>query len=121
MQAIIITGASRGFGKSLIERLFLKFKELSADIHVAILIARSEKGLETVKAELLKSKPNLKVECLQVDMSVHAEYRALLKLSNLRAILNKYATKFDKLYLIHNAGKLFIITTVFFCVNPFYS
>ena len=66
----IITGASRGLGKAMAERF------AAGGCHLA-LIARDEKRLEAVQAELETRYPGTRVQCFPVDMSKEAEVLSL--------------------------------------------
>ena len=97
---LIVTGASRGFGRS-VAKIFSE----SVDTIEAVLIARSLEGLQAT-AELVQAKApsSTKVTCLDMDLSNLENLDS--NLDRLFAVLDAIgdASKFDSVVFVNNAG-----------------
>uniref|UniRef100_K7EZS7 Sepiapterin reductase n=1 Tax=Pelodiscus sinensis TaxID=13735 RepID=K7EZS7_PELSI len=104
--ACILTGASRGFGRSLALLLAPRLKAGS----VLILVARSQGGLAELKDEMRCSFPDLKVSSVQADLSTEDGLQPVL-----RAVQDKLpaAADLERLIIINNAGSLGDISKAF--------
>ncbi|XP_074141638.1 sepiapterin reductase-like [Sminthopsis crassicaudata] len=94
----ILTGASRGFGRSLLPLLAPRLAAGS----VLVLSARNDGALRTLAAELGALWPGLRVRCVPADLGNEAGLRGLLD------ALRKQPRPADlqRLLLINNAGSL---------------
>ncbi|XP_065449248.1 sepiapterin reductase-like [Chrysemys picta bellii] len=97
--ACILTGASRGFGRSLALLLAPRLETGS----VLIPVARSQGDLAELEAELRSSFPSLKVHSVQADLSTEDGLQLVL-----RAVQDKLpgAADLERLLVINNAGSL---------------
>ncbi|XP_036607367.1 sepiapterin reductase-like [Trichosurus vulpecula] len=91
----IVTGASRGFGRSL---ALLLAPRLAAG-SVLMLTARNKEALRTLSDELGKAKPDLQVLCVSADLGSEAGLQRLLEALPRPPDL-------QRLLLINNAGSL---------------
>uniref|UniRef100_A0A8C3HJ97 Sepiapterin reductase n=1 Tax=Chrysemys picta bellii TaxID=8478 RepID=A0A8C3HJ97_CHRPI len=110
--ACILTGASRGFGRSLALLLAPRLETGS----VLIPVARSQGGLAELEAELRSSFPSLKVHSVQADLSTEDGLQLVL-----RAVQDKLpgAADLERLLVINNAGSLGDISKSFLdCPSP---
>ncbi|NXJ62686.1 SPRE reductase, partial [Rostratula benghalensis] len=96
--ACVLTGASRGFGRSLARLLAPRLGEGS----VLILLARSEAPLAELAAELRGGGTGLRVECVAADLGCEQGLRTAL--ATLREVLP--AVRTGRLLLVNNAGSL---------------
>ena len=85
----LITGASAGIGREIA-------RQLAPLAGTLVLVARRTDRLETLRAELCRINPDLRVEIRTVDLSVPAEVDALCE------FLRESGTALD--FLINNAG-----------------
>lgn len=101
--AVVITGASRGFGRCLALDFARELKAHSVDLH---LWARSEAGLKETESMVLEvwqgAASELTCAVQSVDLTNAAEYTA--KVDDLLLLLAKQS--YDRVYLVHNAGSL---------------
>ncbi|CEG41276.1 sepiapterin reductase [Plasmopara halstedii] len=103
--AILITGASRGFGRYLALDFVSQLKAQSVDLH---LWARDESGLKETERLALemweKEGSEGKLLCFSqsVDLSNSGEYTS--KVEDLMRQLEKQ--RYDRVFLVHNAGSL---------------
>ncbi|TFK14960.1 recombination activating protein 1 [Platysternon megacephalum] len=97
--ACILTGASRGFGRSLALLLAPRLETGS----VLIPVARSQGGLAELEAKLRSSFPSLKVHSVQADLSTEEGLQLVL-----RAAQEKLpgVADLERLLIINNAGSL---------------
>ncbi|XP_074872538.1 sepiapterin reductase-like [Carettochelys insculpta] len=97
--ACILTGASRGFGRSLALLLAPRLDTGS----VLILVARSQGGLAELEAELQGTFPSLNVHPVQADLSTEDGAELVL-----RAVQDKLlgVAGLERLIVINNAGSL---------------
>uniref|UniRef100_T1GT79 Sepiapterin reductase n=1 Tax=Megaselia scalaris TaxID=36166 RepID=T1GT79_MEGSC len=98
----LISGASRGIGKTMAIECSKKFKSGS----VLVLIARSLTGLEATKSEILSSTQGLTVLIYSVDLSTanSSDYEQLLAKSLKDS--STTAGDFEQAFVIHNAGTI---------------
>ncbi|XP_014781561.1 sepiapterin reductase [Octopus bimaculoides] len=104
----VLTGASRGFGRSLAVALSQTFKSDS----VFILLARSMNDLEAAKEEMLQMS-NLSPDHIlpfYLDQGQFSADIATKLFQDIRAQLSKLRQQFHKYLLIHNSGTLGDIT-----------
>lgn len=94
----MLTGASRGFGRSLARLLAPRLGPGS----LLLLLARSEEALAQLAAELRDSCPGLRVECVAVDLGSEEGLRRAV--GAVRELLPGGPP--DRLLLINNAGSL---------------
>uniref|UniRef100_A0A8B9J0B0 Sepiapterin reductase n=1 Tax=Amazona collaria TaxID=241587 RepID=A0A8B9J0B0_9PSIT len=94
----VLTGASRGFGRSLARLLAPRFGEGS----VLLLLARSAAPLADLAAELRGSAAGLRVECVAADLGCEQGLRQAT--AALREVLPSGPP--GRLLLINNAGSL---------------
>lgn len=95
--ACVLTGASRGFGRSL---ALLLAPRLVAD-SVLVLVARAQEALEELAAELRGSCPGLRVECVPADLGTAAGLQRVL--GAVRDLPGEAGL--ERLLLVNNAGK----------------
>ncbi|XP_071609220.1 sepiapterin reductase [Heliangelus exortis] len=96
--ACVVTGASRGFGRSLVRLLAPKLREGS----VLVLLARSEVPLTQLAAELQDTGPGLRVKCVAADLGCPEGLRRAGEV--LREVLPTAPP--GPLLLVNNAGSL---------------
>lgn len=96
----LITGASRGIGKTIAAELS---KKLAAE-SLVVLVARNQQGLEDTVARLKESCPNVTVVPVSIDLS-QCDFNSL----NLSELIQ--GQSFDLSMLIHNAGTISNIET----------
>lgn len=98
----LISGASRGIGKTMAIECSKKFKPGS----VLVLIARSLTGLEATKSEILSNTQGLTVLIYSVDLSTanSSDYEQLLAKSLKDS--STTAGDFEQAFVIHNAGTI---------------
>ncbi|XP_076191744.1 sepiapterin reductase [Aptenodytes patagonicus] len=96
--ACVLTGASRGFGRSLARLLAPRLGEGS----VLLLLARSAAPLAELAAELRGSGTGLRVECVAADLGCEQGLRRAI--AALREVLP--AAPPGRLILVNNAGSL---------------
>uniref|UniRef100_A0A8V0Z5M1 Sepiapterin reductase n=1 Tax=Gallus gallus TaxID=9031 RepID=A0A8V0Z5M1_CHICK len=94
----VLTGASRGFGRSLARLLAPRLGPGS----LLLLLARSEEALAQLAAELRDSCPGLRVECVASDLGSEEGLRRAV--GAVRELLPGGPP--DRLLLINNAGSL---------------
>ncbi|CAG9812784.1 unnamed protein product [Phaedon cochleariae] len=95
---IFVTGASRGIGQTISIELSRKLDQSS----VLVLLARSKKGLEETKAQILEVDKSLTVQTYVTDLS-KPDNEVFTKL--FQEILNSVDTKDIRLgMIVHNAG-----------------
>ncbi|NWR63511.1 SPRE reductase, partial [Bucorvus abyssinicus] len=94
----VVTGASRGFGRSLARLLAPRLDEGS----VLLLLARSAAPLAELAAELRGTGPGLRVECVAADLGCDQGLRRAT--AALREVLP--AAPAGRLLLVNNAGSL---------------
>ncbi|XP_033920668.1 sepiapterin reductase [Melopsittacus undulatus] len=94
----VLTGASRGFGRSLARLLAPRLGSGS----VLLLLARSAAPLAALEAELRGSSPGLRVRCVAADLGCEQGLRQAE--AAMREVLPSVPT--GRLLLIHNAGSL---------------
>uniref|UniRef100_A0A8C3PS20 Sepiapterin reductase n=1 Tax=Calidris pygmaea TaxID=425635 RepID=A0A8C3PS20_9CHAR len=94
----VLTGASRGFGRSLARLLAPRFGEGS----VLMLLARSAAPLAELAAELRDGGTGLRVECVAADLGCQQGLRTAV--AALREVLR--AAPPGRLLLVNNAGSL---------------
>ncbi|XP_014452583.2 sepiapterin reductase [Alligator mississippiensis] len=103
--ACVLTGASRGFGRSL---ALLLAPRLVAD-SVLVLVARAQEALEELAAELRGSCPGLRVECVPADLGTAAGLQRVL--GAVRDLPGEAGL--ERLLLVNNAGSLGDISKFF--------
>ncbi|XP_074677869.1 sepiapterin reductase [Strix aluco] len=96
--ACVLTGASRGFGRSLARLLAPRLGEGS----VLLLLARSAEALADLAAELRGGGTGLRVECVAADLGCEQGLRRAV--AALREVLP--AAPPGRLLLVNNAGSL---------------
>uniref|UniRef100_A0A8D0FEQ4 Sepiapterin reductase n=1 Tax=Strix occidentalis caurina TaxID=311401 RepID=A0A8D0FEQ4_STROC len=96
--ACVLTGASRGFGRSLARLLAPRLGEGS----VLLLLARSAEALADLAAELRSGGTGLRVECVAADLGCEQGLRRAV--AALREVLP--AAPPGRLLLVNNAGSL---------------
>ncbi|XP_044516337.1 sepiapterin reductase [Gracilinanus agilis] len=94
----ILTGASRGFGRSLVPLLASRLAAGSA----LVLSARNDGALRKVSEELRAEWPDLRVQCVPADLEQEAGLQQLLEA--LRELPQPVGLQ--RLLLINNAGSL---------------
>ncbi|XP_044515221.1 sepiapterin reductase-like [Gracilinanus agilis] len=94
----VLTGASRGFGRSLASLLAGKLTAGSA----LVLSARNGEALQKLSAELEAKWPSLQVLCVPADLGKEAELQQLLEA--VRAL--RRPEGLQRLLLINNAGTI---------------
>lgn len=92
---IVITGASRGIGRSIVKEFNLEGK------HNIVAIARNGKDLEALKAECFKANPNSKVIPVACDLvQLEANWQTVLDiikpLQHIDILINNAATLINK-------------------------
>ncbi|KAG7375228.1 hypothetical protein PHYPSEUDO_002420 [Phytophthora pseudosyringae] len=103
--AVLVTGASRGFGRSLALDFVRLLKTQSIDLH---LWARSEVDLKETerlaRGEWEKGAAAGELKCIlqTVDLSNPAEYAAKVD----QVLLQLAAQSYGRVFLVHNAGSL---------------
>jgi short-subunit dehydrogenase len=103
---IIVTGSSRGIGKSIAEQ-FNTFYNSEALI---LLLARDLDALGQVKNDLiLKSNNSNRVEAVQVDFSVQRTVSDYVKILE-EAIKETDLSQFEELYVVYNHATLEYVT-----------
>ncbi|CAI5722215.1 unnamed protein product [Hyaloperonospora brassicae] len=103
--AVLVTGASRGFGRCLALDFVRFFSARDLDLH---LWARSEQDLEDTKrmahCEWAQASASNELRCFvqSVDLSDPIDYTAKID-----QVLSTFATeKYSQVFLVHNAGSL---------------
>ncbi|XP_043841484.1 sepiapterin reductase isoform X1 [Dromiciops gliroides] len=94
----ILTGASRGFGRSLVPLLAPRLAAGS----VLVLSARNDRALQELSADVAASWPGLRVLCVSADLGSQAGLQRLLEA--LREL--SQPPDLQRLLLINNAGTL---------------
>lgn len=98
----LISGASRGIGKTLAVECAKKFRPGS----VVVLIARSLAGLETTKSEIESKTEGLTVLIYSVDLSVYnAVDHEELVIKSLKESSSE-PSDFELAFIVHNAGTI---------------
>lgn len=92
---IVITGASRGIGKSI---AINTAKKLATNSTI-VLLARNQQHLNDVKEEILKINSNLNVISYAMDLTNPSK-------SDLENIFNNIDSNYTNAVLIHNAGSM---------------
>lgn len=94
----LITGASRGIGKTMAIETSKNFASGS----VVVLLARSQSGLEDTKAKILESNPGIKVIVKAIDLTKPSveEYDEIIAGSFDKTV------NYDLAMVIHNVGTL---------------
>lgn len=92
----LVTGASKGLGKSIATQFALQWHENGAELDM-MLLARDEAGLESCKEAIAKAAPSVNVIIVPYDLS---------DVSRLEEVASKVpaSSKYDSLLLVHNAG-----------------
>lgn len=96
----VITGASRGIGKTMAIECAKKFKNES----VIVLLARNANGLSDTKAQILKANPTLLVYTISIDLGNAS-------VDDLRTCLTEPLKthpieQFELAFIIHNVGTM---------------
>ena len=98
---LIVTGASRGFGRAIC-RAFFKDEQEGKKLIRACLVARSLEGLQATKASLLSMRESTNVSIHAIDLGDLATLE-----TQLQTMLDTLTpTEFDRLILVNNAGSL---------------
>uniref|UniRef100_A0A8C6UVD0 Sepiapterin reductase n=1 Tax=Neogobius melanostomus TaxID=47308 RepID=A0A8C6UVD0_9GOBI len=100
----IITGASRGFGRTVAKELSLRVKPGSA----FVLVARSESELQTLRAELAESdagRAGLEVRYVATDLGLTEGLEKVTK-----AVQEAASELIEHVLLVNNAGKSPVFT-----------
>lgn len=97
---VIVTGASRGIGRTLAESMAKQFAPGS----VLLLISRDEHGLQVLEKEISVNAPKVRVHLGVTDLSICNE-TALNDLVS-AALTGDTAESFEHAVCIHNAGSL---------------
>lgn len=100
MELIIVTGASKGFGRGIALEYANRCKDTK--VHI-VLTARSLTEMGAVKAEMLRINNQLKISCLVMDLSDIAGSRDTMSQHADRWI---ETGKCKQVTIIHNAGSL---------------
>lgn len=96
----IVTGASRGIGRTLCELLAKQF----APDSVLLLISRDEKGLDSLKKAIGTDRPSVRVHVGVTDLSACDE--SVLNRIVSAALADDSAESFTHALCVHNAGSL---------------
>ncbi|XP_026478954.1 sepiapterin reductase [Ctenocephalides felis] len=100
----VVTGASKGIGQAIAQKLASKFKSGS----VIVLLARSLKGLEVTKSFILAINPSISVVTTEIDLS-KPNYEAFQK--NLESSVQGLSMQsFDATMIVHNVGSVGDVT-----------
>lgn len=100
----VVTGASKGIGQAIAQKLASKFKSGS----VIVLLARSLKGLEATKSFILAINPSISVVTTEIDLS-KPNYEAFQK--NLESSVQGLSMQsFDATMIVHNVGSVGDVT-----------
>lgn len=99
---VIITGASRGIGRTLAE----KIAGLVNPGSLLLLISRDESSLESLRAHIKAHHPEIHVKIGLMDLSSCSESIVASTLSNSLTELELKADDFSHSICIHNAGSL---------------
>lgn len=102
----VITGASKGYGKSIV----INFAKLLAKDSALLLIARSESLLLDVMKELKDARQDILVNTIAVDLSSVGEETFRKILVNSLKNIEKEVKHFDQALIVHNAASMGDIT-----------
>ncbi|XP_059085105.1 sepiapterin reductase-like [Tigriopus californicus] len=101
---VIITGASRGFGRAVAEALC---QNLVSEGSCILLMARSQAGLEATAQSLKTIQPNsIKVQCCRIDLA-HPDETVFR--TSIQEALSKFEgdlKQFEQAVVVHNAGTM---------------
>jgi len=95
--AVVVTGASRGFGQAVCLAIC---KALAPHKTKLIVIARSQTGLSDTIKSALSLNPNLTSHAIVSDLSTHSG------VANCCTQLQQSLSEFSRLIVVHNAGSL---------------
>lgn len=101
----VVTGASRGIGKTMAIECARKFKAGSC----VALLARTASGLDDTKAEILHENPNIRVATHSIDLTTPTP-EALRKCLTDSLDASVDISGFDLAFIIHNVGTLGDVT-----------
>ncbi|XP_065890280.1 sepiapterin reductase-like [Dysidea avara] len=91
----LVTGASKGIGKSIAIQLATEWHEGGAELDL-MLLARDEAGLKHTEVEITSKAPSVRVVKVSCDLS---------DVSKLDEVMSKMpAGQYDSFLLVHNAG-----------------
>lgn len=96
----LITGASRGIGKTMVIEVSKKLKAGS----VIVLIARNEDGLKKTKASIESLRTDLKVLTYSIDLSLAKAEQFQKMLTESLISSKEKINNFERAFIIHNAG-----------------
>lgn len=100
----IITGASRGFGLSLVQQVVQQQQQLAFIHHQTTLLLTARQDLTSLKEQLLSES----IDQTRLNILLHSMDQSTNTQPNLTSLLNEIPCNqyFDKVTLINNAGSL---------------
>ncbi|XP_075158170.1 sepiapterin reductase [Haematobia irritans] len=101
----LITGASRGIGKTMAISVAAKLKSGS----VIVLLARNLEALQKTKSEIESKRSDVTVQAISIDLST-AKAEQFAKILNGTLVQSQEVEIFDRALIIHNAGTLGDVT-----------
>lgn len=99
---VLITGASRGFGRTMA----IEFSKKVAPGSVFLLVARTADALEETKRSVLEVSPNVEVVTKSVDLGKPDKAAYLDLIQSTVTANGRQPSDFDHAILVHNAGSL---------------
>ncbi|XP_069111569.1 sepiapterin reductase-like [Argopecten irradians] len=99
---VVITGASRGLGKSVAKIFASKFPSTS----LFILLSRNVSNLDVVKSEILENNPNLTIAVKKFDQGNLDQTIYDTLFDSVFKEYNVTADDFEQSVIVHNAGTL---------------
>ncbi|XP_013108458.2 sepiapterin reductase [Stomoxys calcitrans] len=102
----LITGASRGIGKSMALEIASKLKAGS----VILLMARNLEALQKTKSEIESKRSDVTVQVISIDLSTAKAVQFQKIISGSLVQSQQEVSSFDRAFIIHNAGTLGDVT-----------